>query len=118
MIKRAIAILKRAIAILIWFVLFVSLAWADDVHLKWDSAEGVEGYKIQMLVVENNTDWGPTTDVGNVTETIVTDVPATGLVLFRVSAYNKNGETINTTAGAWYNATWIAPDKPIALGVE
>ena len=115
-------------AFVFWFlpVVFASLlfllslspaVWAIDNTLRWLPAQGAEGYKIYQST-DNGTTWSPPVDVGNVTETTLTNVPESGLVLYKVSAYNALQETITEWQGAWFNALWMPPGATVGLGVK
>ena len=113
--------MKKLILITLSF-LFVASAHADDVPLKWLPSDGAVGYKVYKfempLCGEPQTTWDAGIDVGNVTEYVYTGVPSTGLVLFRVGAYNNNSESIMLWSGAWYNGDEKPLDVPYGAGVQ
>ena len=74
-------------------ILIASVAYGADKQLNWDAAAGATGYKIYMSI-DNAVTWDAGIDVGNVTTYLYTNIPDTGVVLFRFSAYNVNGEAI------------------------
>lgn len=94
---------------------FASFAYAIDVPLSWDAVSSADGYKVYQT-----DDIGVTwTMVADVTETNTTilNVPDTGLVLFRVSAYNSGCEVLRSWSGAWANKMWDL-DSPSGAGVQ
>lgn len=96
-----------------------AVAFAADVPLKWDVATGATGYKIQMST-DNGATW-PTSRVvtgGTTTSYTWTGAPETGLVMFRVTATNAQGEAIRTDAGCWFNKGWQLPQMAGGLGVN
>ena len=95
----------------------IGIAQAAEITLTWGSAENATGYKIYKSL-DNGETWDAGTDIGNVT-TYVYDAEETGLILFRISAYNNIGiETINTWAMAAYNHLWRPPAMARRLGIE
>jgi len=108
---------------LFWFlvgfilVFSVGIAQAEDVTLAWDASKGATGYKLYKSVDLGIT-WTEPIDVGLVTEYTYKDVEETGLILFRASAYNAQGEAIAYDAGAWYNFLWRLPESAGGLGVK
>ena len=63
--------------------------------------------------------WAEERDAGNETTLVWTDVPGTGLLLFRAVAYNDAGhEAVRTWSGAFYNGSWKPPDSPSGTGIE
>ena len=109
--------MKKLIITLAIIVLFPTLALAADVTMTWEPSTGATSYKVYMST-DNGSTWPTVKDVGNVTDYVWTDAPATGLVLWRVSAYNATAEAIRTEAGVWYNADWHDPETPKGIGVE
>ena len=110
--------MKKVLFVLVSFliVLFASSVYAADVNLTWDVSSGATGYKIYQTV-DNGLTWDAGVDVGNVTVYTKTAVPDSGLVLFRVSAYNAQGEAVRSWSGAWYNGDWKL-DSPSGAGIE
>jgi len=106
---------KTLIAIAI--LAMASVVMAADINLAWNASEKATGYKIYQSV-DNGATWESGLDVGNVLTYIVPFVPDSGLVLFRVSAYNTKGETITYWSGAWYNGDWRPPSPAGGLGIE
>ena len=69
-------------------------AFAADVSLVWDVSAGAAGYKLYQSI-DSGATWDAGQDVGNVQSYTINGVPDSGLILFRVSAYNAIGETIS-----------------------
>lgn len=101
---------------MIVFLLFTNIALAVDATLAWEVSEGSTGYKIYKSL-DNGVTWDTGIDVGNVTNYLYTGIEETGLVLFRVSAYNTAGDTINYWSGAWFNYLWLPPLSAQGLGI-
>jgi len=96
-------------------VLFlITSSWAVDLPVAWDAASGATGYKLYQSL-DGGITWSPGADMGNVTSAVLVNVAETGLILYRLSAYNANGETITTWQGAWYDHTKRPPDAPVGL---
>ena len=102
---------------LIIFLLLSTAAWAADATLTWEVSEGSTGYTIYKSL-DNGATWDAGIDVGNVTSYFYTGIEETGLVIFRVSAYNLAGETINYWSGAWFNFLWLPPLSAQGLGIK
>jgi nitrogen fixation protein FixH len=109
--------MKNLVITLAIIVLFPTLALAADVTMTWEASTGATGYKIQVSS-DAGTTWGEVRDAGNVTAYTWLAAPATGLHLFRVSAYNSSGEAIRTHSGVWYCGEWTIPAYPAKVGVE
>ena len=109
--------MEKFLAIIFSVLLFASFSYADDVILAWDPSTGADGYKIYMSL-DRGTTWDVGTDVGNVLTTTITGVPGSGLVIFRVGAYNASGEGVRTWSGSWYRGDWIVPPPAGGLGIE
>ena len=92
---------------------------AAEVKLAWDanSETDLAGYKVYMSTDQGAT-WTAGVDVGNITAHTYPDVPDTGLILFRVSAYDANNETIRYEAGAWYCKDFLPVLPPSCAGVQ
>lgn len=103
--------------IIVLILLVAASAMAADVSIAWDTAQGATGYKLQMST-DTGATWSAGVDVGNVLTYTLLGVPDTGLVLFRVLAYNVQDEAITTWAGAWYNNDWKPPGYAGGLGVQ
>jgi len=94
-----------------------NLAYAADVTLRWDASQGdATGYKVYQSI-DGGVTWDAGTDVGNVTQTIMTSVAEDSLILFRISAYNTATESIRGHSGAWYDHR-ILLDSPSGAGIE
>jgi len=102
--------MKKLFWFIVGFILIFSIgiAQAAEVTLKWEASADATGYKVYKSL-DSGTTWDAGVDVGDVTEYIYTGVEETGLVLFRVSAYNSFGETISYWSGAFYNHLWLPP---------
>ena len=94
-----------------------STALAADVTLYWDASTGATGYKLYASTDLGAT-WSAPHDVGNVQTYVWPNVSDTVLTLFRVGAYNTQGELIRTEAGAWYNGSWNLPAAAHGLGIK
>jgi len=106
----------KVLAIMTMVLMFAVTAFAADVTLKWEASAEATGYKVYKSL-DTGATWDAGIDVGNVTTYVYIGVEETGLVLFRVSAYNTSGETISTWSGAWYNKLWQPPLSAQGLGV-
>ena len=95
--------------------LMAGTAFAVDATLNWDASADATGYKI-FKSLDLGVTWDAGIDVGNVTTYLYTNIEETGLVIFRVSAYNDFGETINFWSGAWFNYLWLPPLSAQGLG--
>ncbi|MCP3680263.1 MAG: hypothetical protein GY782_08460 [Gammaproteobacteria bacterium] len=110
----------KNLLILLFLVVITLLplnANSEDINLRWDASTNAIGYNIQMST-DTGLTWQTPIDVGNVLTYTYVGVPDTGLVFFRVSAYNSIGENINTTKGAWFNADWTEPNEAVGLGAQ
>ena len=96
-------------------LLFAIPCFAADVTVNWDMSDGAAGYKVYQSVDTGQT-WNEIADVLVATANVV--VPDSGLVLFRVSAYNNQGEVSRCDAGAWYNGDWTPPAQPTGTGIQ
>ena len=86
-------------------------------NLSWDVEPTATGYKIYQSVDLGQT-WDQGLDVGNVIEVLYPDIPDTGIVMFRASAYNEHGEAIRYTAGVWYCGDCTPPETPSGFGIQ
>jgi hypothetical protein len=108
----------RKIIVLAGLLLFLAVPlFAADVELYWDAAAGATGYKLYSSIDLGAT-WSAPVDVGNVQTYTWLGVSDAVLTLFRVGAYNAQGEMIRTEAGAWYNGLWVLPALAKGLGVK
>jgi hypothetical protein len=107
--------MKKLILILA-IVLFPVFGFSADVTISWDVVSGATGYNLYQSFDAGAT-WSASADMGNQTSATITVVD-TGLVLFKIGAYNTNGETLNDWQGAWYNHLWRPLDAPVGLGVQ
>lgn len=108
--------MKKILAVLAMVLMFCGSALAADVELKWQAAALATGYKIYQST-DTGATWDAGVDVGNVTEYTLTGVPDTGLVMWRLSAYNAYGETITSWQGGWYCGDWMPPQAAVGLSV-
>lgn len=111
--------MRKVFWLLVGFVLVISvgIVQAQDVTMEWDPSEGATGYKIYKSLDMGQT-WNQPVDVGLVTTYTYNGVEETGLILFRVSAYNAGCESIIFWAGAWYNHLWKPPVTAGCLGIN
>ena len=110
--------MKKIILLIIAFCfIFTSVAAAANIALQWNESATATGYKIYQSTDMGLT-WDAGLDVGNVTTHVVPGVPDSGLVLFKVGAYNSNGESIRLWSGAWHNGDWQIPADPGVTGIE
>lgn len=98
------------IALLAALLFSTSLAYADAVTFNWSTVTGATSYKLYQ-----SADLGVTWTVIVTTGTppISLNVPADKLYLYRVSAINATGETIQTSHGTWYNGLWETAPKQL-----
>lgn len=77
--------------------------WADQVTITWFSVNNATSYNVYQ-----STDNGATfTKVQTtLTNQAIVIVPATGLVLFRISAMNGSTEVTRKDAGVWYDGSF------------
>lgn len=108
--------MKKLFLAVALLVLIAAPAWAADFTLQWDAVADATGYKLYRSV-DSGVTWEMIEDVPGASEKALTGQPDTGLVLYRVSAYNANGETIRAWSGAWYNGDWQPPSDPGGLGI-
>jgi len=110
--------MKKILQILIIaiFMLFATGAFCADVGLSWDASPGATGYRIYVSV-DNGATWPGITDVGNITNCVIPNVPDSGLILFKAGAYNSQGESIRSWSGAWYNGDWKL-NSPGGTGIK
>lgn len=100
--------MKRALILLAVLLLTVP-AYADAVTFNWSKVANATSYKLYQ-----SSDLGVTwvmIGTGLVPPVSIL-VPADKLLLFRVSAVNSLGETINMSSGSWYNGLFdLAPKQ-------
>ena len=107
---------KLLLLVVVAFFFMSSMAMAVDIEMEWDVSPGATGYKIYKSI-DNGVTWDSGIDVGNIIEYTYLNVEETGLVIFRVSAYNDAGESVTYWAGAWYNHLWLPPAPTAALSI-
>ena len=103
--------------LLVIMILFATPSFAAEVTLQWDAVDNATGYRIYSST-DNGESWGSAIEVGNKTTFTVMDVPDNGRVLFAVSAFNANGESIRYDAGVFYCKDCTPPSAPSGIGVE
>jgi len=95
--------MKRIILIILAMVLFIPYSvFSADIDLTWDASVGATGYKVYKSE-DMGVTWGTPVDVGNVLLYKYLGVIETKMILFKVSAYSANGESIRNWSGAWYD---------------
>ena len=111
----------RKLFVGLMLILFVQLLsttiFAADVILQWDPVADATGYKLYQSV-DLGVIWDVGVDVANVTTFVAQGVPDTGIVMFRVSAYNANGEAVRYSAGVFYCGDCNPPVSPSGLGMQ
>jgi len=105
------------VTVMLMVMLFAGFAFAAEVNLTWDTSPGATGYKLYMSTDSGQT-WTGEMDVAKVITYAYPSVPDSGLVLFRVSAYNSVGESIRYWSGAWYCGDWKPVESPGGAGIE
>jgi len=108
-------------AIILIVLLFVALpkaCHAADVTLTWDTVTGADGYRIYRSADQGAT-WIEVYDLAApaVTVTLIGESD-TGLLLYRVGAYNAQGETIRLWSGAFHCGDWKPIESPSGTGIE
>ena len=120
--------MKKMISMILTLLLcvfFSSGALAADATLSWESVDNAIGYKLYQSI-DYGVTWSEPLNVTDtpveatymVIEKAITNVPESGVVLFKVSAYNENHETVSHWQGAWFNYQWLPIDPPTGLGVQ
>lgn len=107
----------KIILSVLFVLLLVSPVVGADVNLAWDAAPGATGYKVYASTDLGIT-WSIARDAGNKLFYLWLGATDTGLTLFRVSAYNSQGESLRTESGAWYNGSWVLPTASKGLGIK
>ena len=112
--------MKRWLVLIVFCVVavffMVASVQAVDVKMQWNSVETATGYRL-FTSSDGGITWDAGTDMGNITEVTVLDVPEDRMILWKVGAYNANGDNICHWAGAWYDHRRRPPDSPWGLGV-
>jgi len=109
--------MKRLFLAAILIMAMATTTMAADVDLSWDASNDATGYKVYQSADLGAT-WSVGFDVGNVTTYLMTGVADTGIILFRVSAYNANGEAVRYDAGVFYCGDCEPPPSPSGIGVR
>lgn len=99
------------------FMFFAGLTNAADVTLEWDAVSNATGYKLYMSD-DMGTTWDSGTDVGNVTTYTMTNVLEDRLILWKIGAYNDNGESIAHWRFAGYDHRKLPLGYASGLGIE
>ena len=103
--------------VLLAIVFVAAPVWAADINLRWDAVTDATGYRMYRSV-DSGVTWTMVQEVGDVTTVALTGQPDTGIVLYRVAAFNANGEAIRSWSGAWYNNEWKPPADPGGAGID
>ena len=90
------------------------LSHAATVNLVWDPVTGATTYRIYSSADQGAT-WAQVIEVA--TPTAQVTAPDAGLILYRASAVNSQGEAVRMEFGAWYNGTWLPIPPPAGLRV-
>ena len=98
-------------------LMFDSQVEAAEVTLSWDEQVGTS-FRIYRSTDLGET-WTMVRETGHVNECTLEDQPDTGIVLYRIGAFNAIGESVRYTAGAW---AWpdapSPPSDPTGAGVQ
>lgn len=105
------------IAVCILISVLSGFVFSADLKLSWDPSDGATGYRVQISTDLGKT-WSEPNDAGDSVTLTWMGAPDTGLILFRVSAYNSQGEAVNYNKGAWYRGDRGAPAMASSLGLE
>lgn len=109
--------MKTKISLIVILLLACPLsAFGADVTLNCDTVSTATGYKIQMSI-DKGTTWQAEQDTPTMPY-IFKNVPDTGLVLFRIAAYNAQSKTYRYEAGAWYCGDWKPILQPTGVGIK
>ena len=93
-------------------------SYGADFTLKWDTSAGAVGYRIYRSE-DGGANWTelPRADYATTEETLSGEVEDK-MIIYRVSAYNGQGDAINYNSGAWFNGLWSPPATPMGVGIE
>lgn len=105
----------RGVFVIALVVLGALVSQAATVSLTWNPVVGAITYRIYASGDQGVT-WAQVAEVPGPTAQIV--APNAGLILYRASAMNAQGETIRMEFGAWYNGTWLPVPPPAGLGIQ
>lgn len=108
---------KMFMIVFLMFLFSAATVNAADVYLKWNPVSGATGYKIYSSG-DMGMNWDAGLDVANVSEYTTTGVAEDRMVLFKVSAYNANGESVSNWMGAWYDHRKLPLGYADGLGIE
>lgn len=92
------------------------LSHAATVTLLWDPVTGATAYRIYRSADQGVT-WVQAAEVADPTAQLLGE-PDAGLLLYRASAVNSQGEAVRMEFGAWYNGTWLPIPPPAGLGIQ
>jgi hypothetical protein len=107
--------MKKLLAIVIMLSL-PAMALSADLTLSWDAMENASGYTVERSI-DSGATWEKVADV-TANSVALSAQPDSGLALYRVGAYNGQGEVTRTYSGAWYNGDWLLPGMTSGVGVE
>ena len=93
--------MKLKLFIFLLSLLFTSFCFAAEVTLDWNNTPGATLYEIDMSL-DYGVTWKPAVEATS-KPFVYVDVPEDCLVLFRITAFNNFGQTVNRYAGAWYD---------------
>ena len=115
MIKKKLVIFMGLCCLLVFSV---ATGLAAEIDLSWDAnpEQDVVGYKVYQSI-DGGTNWTLAVDT-DATTVFLPDIPDSGLVLFRVSAYDNQDESIRYNAGAWFNNDWKPLSSPRSSGIK
>ena len=112
--------MMKILSLLVALLVLPLLAQAASPTLSWDpnpAEQAVTAYSVQMST-DLGKSWGAEIPAGPATTITLTNVPDTGLVLFRVNAVNAQGKVPRTDAGAWYCGDWRVPTPASGTGLK
>ncbi len=107
--------MKKIMLFALGFMFLAGASLASDLKIGWDKSPDATGYKVYESQDMGAT-WQEKLDTNSTNATL--SMTEHGLVLIRISAYNRNGETIRTGSGIWFNGDWLPPKRPKDVGVE
>jgi len=103
------------ILFLVCAIIIALPAHAGQITLSWNASDGATGYHIYVSQDYGNT-WLLAADLSDQplpTSTSI-DAPEGQLVLYRVAAYNANGEVAQYIQEVWYKSA-LLPGRPGVL---
>lgn len=96
-------------------LLTTTVAFSADITQKWDPVTGATGYKLYQSADAGAT-WAAPIDCGAATQWTLT-VPDDRLYLWKVSAYNADGEGVAHWRGTWFDGRKKPLNPASALGI-